>query len=527
MPRSDRSLLAIPGFQQAAGQLRDNQRSLSEFQTGIGGCDFDDLRKRTRDDVLKAAQAYTSQITGGPVAAATADRLVVAGHQPQLFHCGVWAKNFAIARLAQDNSATAIQLVIDNDLMSSPSVRVPTLVDDRPTVSEVYYDDSAGPPKPWEEAVVTDLPAFTSFGQRVVEAMSDWKIAPVIADAWPAAVNVAKDSGQLRDALTAARVVLERQHDVFNLELPLSHVCQLDGFLHFAGHIFSDLPRFQQVHNDVLQQYRSINRIRSRTHPVPALTTLDDGWLEAPFWVWHRGDNERRRIFARRDGTAIALSDGMTTFVTIPDDADPDSMLAGLQGIRKSGLRFRPRALATTLFARLFFADLFVHGIGGAKYDEMTDRIIAEFYGCAPPAFQTLSASMHLQFADEHPVSIDDERRLESQLRDLFYNPQRHLQSDPASMELQSEKHRLIADEQNKGPASSHDENFTRYRRLKQINQELAAVTKPLRQQLVNRRTDTREQLAANAVIASREFSFALFPAERITQLKNMIANSE
>ena len=38
----------------------------------------------------------------------------------------------------------------------------------------------------------------------------------------------------------------------------------------------------------------------------------------------------------------------------------------------------RPRALTLTLFARLCVADFFIHGIGGGKYDEVTDRIIRE-----------------------------------------------------------------------------------------------------------------------------------------------------
>ena len=37
------------------------------------------------------------------------------------------------------------------------------------------------------------------------------------------------------------------------------------------------------------------------------------------------------------------------------------------------GIRLRTRALTTTLFARYVLGDLFVHGIGGAKYDELGD----------------------------------------------------------------------------------------------------------------------------------------------------------
>ena len=44
------------------------------------------------------------------------------------------------------------------------------------------------------------------------------------------------------------------------------------------------------------------------------------------------------------------------------------------------GIRLRPRALTTTMYLRLAMGDLFLHGIGGAKYDQLTDRIIEHFF---------------------------------------------------------------------------------------------------------------------------------------------------
>ena len=47
----------------------------------------------------------------------------------------------------------------------------------------------------------------------------------------------------------------------------------------------------------------------------------------------------------------------------------------------------RPRALTLTLFARLCLGDFFIHGIGGGKYDEVTDAIIRDYFGVEPPAY--------------------------------------------------------------------------------------------------------------------------------------------
>ena len=40
---------------------------------------------------------------------------LVAGHQPELFHPGVWFKNFALHRLAHQHGALPINLVVDTD----------------------------------------------------------------------------------------------------------------------------------------------------------------------------------------------------------------------------------------------------------------------------------------------------------------------------------------------------------------------------------------------------------------------------
>ena len=56
-------------------------------------------------------------------------------------------------------------------------------------------------------------------------------------------------------------------------------------------------------------------------------------------------------------------------------------------------MKVRSRALTNTLFARLFLSDLFIHGIGGGKYDELTDDLIRRFYGIEPPEFLILSAT--------------------------------------------------------------------------------------------------------------------------------------
>ena len=65
------------------------------------------------------------------------------------------------------------------------------------------------------------------------------------------------------------------------------------------------------------------------------------------------------------------------------------------------------RALTTTMFSRFLLGDLFIHGIGGAKYDELGDEIARRFFGIEPPGFLTVSMTLWLGLPCD-PATPDD-----------------------------------------------------------------------------------------------------------------------
>jgi hypothetical protein len=309
---------------------------------------------------------------------------------------------------------------------------------------------------------------------------------------------------------------------VSNLELPISRICETEPFLWFASHVLAQLPRFRECHNRVLEEYRRLNGVRSRNHPVPRLAEVD-GWLEAPFWVWQEGEVRRRGVLARQVGREVHLSDGEATFARLRLSPEMDACCAVevLKELPAQGLRFRTRALTTTLFARLCLGDLFVHGIGGAKYDEMTDQIIREFYGLEPPMFLTMSATLHVPLAEPFNTTQEDRLRVERLLRDLTFNADRH-DLGPEADALISEKHQLIIEQENaqtegltrRERAARRPANRARYERLSQINEQLAALADRQREAATCELEQIDRELLANRLLQSREFSFALYPAD-------------
>lgn len=419
-----------------------------------------------------------------------------------------------------------MNLVIDNDVVTHRQIRVPIGDREHPATKTLPFD-SPEAACPWEEARIANMEEFESFSDRAAKVMEAWRITPLVSEMWPEATSEARRSGSLRDALTAGRMMLEHRWGLSNLEVPLSEVCGTESFCWFASAILTRLPKFWETYNAVLADFRRVNRIRSQSHPVPALIE-NDGWFEAPFWVWEEGGRKRKRVLAKACSHEVRLSDGKAIFARLPISADGDLKAAAsvLKDLPKQGVRFRTRALTTTLFARLCLSDLFVHGIGGAKYDEMTDRLIARFFGLPSPGFLTLSCTLHLPLADPFDVTGVEEEIFRQRLRDMTWNPERHLLrgGNPRVDKLMREKESLIAQhnlakssqppnsERKRLRAEAHD----RHLRLRQITRELAELASEEKSAIEANLAEIRQERQANALLEDREFSFALYPEEKL-----------
>jgi hypothetical protein len=534
-PRQDFAVLADPSLTDGIEVAKQNHAALTARELNVQGRTLACLREWTRDEVLSAARDYTAELLNAtaaadgsiepePAAPPSSDLLFVAGHQPALFHPGVWAKNFAVYEMSTRSGAMSLNLSVDTDLMSGATIRVPVQSPTGPQIERVHFDADR-PRGPWEENAILDRSLFESFGARVSEKLSPWGVTPVLREQWPDAVRASQRFERVPDCLIASRARLERRWGVYNLELPISRMCELDPFLWFASHLLAQLPRFVAVHNQVLAEYRHVNHIRSRTHPVPELKSKGD-CFEAPFWVWRRGDSVRSRVFARQVGREIALSDGKTDFALLPLAPDREACCAVevLRELPKQGIRFRARALTTTLFSRICLADLFVHGIGGAKYDEMTDRIMSRFLGVAPPGFLTLTASLYLPLVENGAVTPEDESRLVRLLRELRWNADRHLDAndDAETRELTAQKAALVADI-NSTAGNSPGGNFERFRQMQELNHRLAEKAAPLSQRATSELADVRRRLANYSLLHDREFPFCLYPEDKLRRLMSSL----
>ena len=303
-------------------------------------------------------------------------------------------------------------------------------------------------------------------------------------------------------AMAQARHGLEGELGLQTLELPLGVVCRTTAFAEFVLSILSELPRFHRCYNGAAVQYRNDHGIRSTAHPVPNLAE-QDGWFEAPLWVYGNQSPVRRPVWVRLSDDHLVISDRVEREIEV-DIRFPKLAAEKLSSMISSEFKLRPRALLTTMYARLILSDLFMHGIGGAKYDQLGDRIIQSFFMVEPPRFMVMSATVKLPF----PSPADDSARigqLKRKLRDTRFQPERFAGVVDLDGELMKRKRFLLEHQPPRG------QRMQWHAELTEINRTLSECLAQHRRLLIVELADARRHASSEAVLFSREHPFCVF----------------
>jgi hypothetical protein len=514
-PRENGAKLIEPPLDAVGPFVERNIATAAAYDYDVQGKPLAQLAAQARGELVQAACSYTRAYRDVPNGACQPGvPLFLAGHQPQLFHPGVWFKNFILSAIARRQGGVAVNLAIDSDTIKTASLRVPAGTPEAPWVESLPFDRQTAE-IPYEERAIIDRACLASFGSRAAEMMRHLVPDPLVREFWPLVVERAGACQTLGECLAQARHRQEGMWGAVTLEIPQSQVCRLPAFHWFTCHLLARLPRLWEEYNRSVADYRSENHIRSSSHPVPDLA-MDDDWLESPFWIWDRANPRRRRLFVRQRGDEIFLSDrqGIEQALSLSPEGEAQRAATQLAELAARGVRLRTRALLTTLFARLFLGDLFVHGIGGAKYDQVTDLLIERFFGLKPPGYMTLTATLRLPIARQE-ITPEEARRVDCELRELAYHPERHLgaSADGEATTLVREKRQWIDTPPTRENAKQRGDQ------IRAVNAALQPAVAPQWQQLLDEREKIVGNLRTQSILASREYAFCLYPAEALRRL--------
>lgn len=317
-----------------------------------------------------------------------AQSFLATGHQPWLWHPGIFAKDLAVCDLAPRIGAGPFHAVVDQDVRAALGLELPVVRDGRLGVEAVVLG-------PYDATVPTGcqgpVPAHT-IRQTLVEVQR--RLGKTLAANVKPIMDAFSDPPDCRTLAQQITVALGRLREPWIQEpLPVifaTELTTLPGFRTLVEQMLGDAPACVENYN------RSV-----ATEPAAGVAPLGirPNRVELPLWALSWGQ-PRRRVFADLAGRTpvLVLEDSQ------PIDV-PDALAGGGDAPQGGRFTLAPRALLLTAVLRRWCCDRFVHGRGGARYDRVTQRWWGAWLGQQLAPVAVVSADLRMDFAV--PVADD------------------------------------------------------------------------------------------------------------------------
>ena len=515
LPAGSGELLVRPAFEAWARLAKDNHRVAQGWAFEVATRPAGDVRAQARAELLAVASGFSGRL-GVPVDAPgdPADLIVMTGHQPEIYHPGVWVKDFLLQSVADQSGATAVDVVVDSDGFDSVGVSFPCLVPEvrrcTQTLAVASKDECfASAPVPSAE----DVEQFCEAVERQVSTLPTPAVAHCFAVFAQALRGARQSSGDLGEYLTKVRRHYEASAGTRYLELPATMFARTEAFATFVVDLALSGERFVSAYNSALADYRRINGVRSDAQPFPDLAQ-DGGRVELPLWAIV--DGRRSTLWVRRLDDELEFSSASDILILVP--ADPERATAALSD---AAFIIAPKALSLTLFIRAFACDLFIHGVGGGGYDRVTDDVFRRYYGVEPPEFVVASVTMYLPLG-ARIVGEDEVSAARERLNRLEHNPDAMLgEVEFESVEEQAEAASLAEQKAELvGSIAKPDaDKKTLGLRIREVNAALASMLAPLKESLRQDVEALEVQRAASDVLTDRTYPYCFWPPRDVAEL--------
>lgn len=356
----------IPPYEEWKAILGSNLMMAQAVHRVIG----EECVAHVRREMLEAARGYASQLracalnVGIPIDSRSERSsnvplpIVMAGHQPGIYHPGILEKTKRLTMIARETGGVALNIAIDTDEGDAGRVLWPLRQGE-----EIHI----------REGVITTRMKLYRDQRIIPKAQVGEVFGQMIRDLRGSGHREAADgalrASRLYEALEGESAVVAnavvRKHlcgDGYD-ELPLSLLLEAPSVKAFLQRMVDDADCFTAMYNATLEDYRAEHKIKNPANPFPNME-IDAEGVEVPLWEIRGG--ARNRVVVR------------------PGQPMPaNSLLA-------------PRGSIVTLLLRGVCSDLFIHGTGGAKYDQFVNAFAQALWGEPLPRFVVASATRYL-----------------------------------------------------------------------------------------------------------------------------------
>lgn len=548
VPSDDRTVYLEPSLKSIGKVIANNVIGFNSTDIDICGIKYSDLRDKARNEIIESALKYSEDIAAylnikfdikqyiDKLLTLNTKYIMVTGHAPVFYHPGIWIKNIIVSILSKKFDGISLNVIMDNDILPDNVFTLPDLLNiENSGIQQIEWYPGTGQ-LPIEEINelnpnirinnindenkkrqsinninVLDKTAYYTVIKNICQKIlkkENFNGIEKYIEKIITTLNITKNVGE---ELTFSRIFHETDFNIQNLEIPISNISGTDSFILFFLSIALEPDRFCNIHNTALDNYRFNNKIRSKANPLPNLY-IEGNVYEIPFWIW-KVNSIREKIFIKLDKDSIhILNKDLKCYCTLSADNIKGSTDI-IKKVIQSGYKIRPRAISNTIFLRLFLSDIFVHGIGGAKYDQITDKIIEEYYNIVPPEYMTATATLFPPIS-KYDISKESVKAAENDLKKVHFNPDkfipRDLKANPDVKQLLCEKELLIERCNDKDKRGTKED----FVRLKQINYDLCQYLKEVIETKEKEIRELKVKLKYNEVVNNRNFPIYIFPNE-------------
>ena len=535
IPKKNKEIFIDPAYENIPELIDLNKKSFQSYDCNINGIPFSQFREQVRSDTLKKAGEYSENllslcsnlnIAGTKNFSCVKDfyspekNIIQTGHSPAIVHPGVLIKHSLVNSIAKKVNGIGINMVVDNDVDNDNCLNIPDINDLDSSVEKMEYHPGLRN-LAFEEIRYADSTQLPAFKENVLKSLHNPDMLKTLEDFMNVVIKLSGETLQFSDLFTFARHAFATRFGIRNLEVPVSLISETDPFLNFFLHITANVKCFVDIYNSKLREYRKLKKISSKANPLPDL--MEKGFvIEMPFWIWEEGKQRKSLYASVSNGSRISIlcENKMIEHFDFGEMNRSTNNLKNLERLKaliSKGIKIRPKAIANTMYSRMFFSDLFIHGIGGAKYDLITNEIIREFFGVEPPEYATISATLYLPYK---PFDISDEdiNKRKHAVKDMGYNPDRYasrgIMKDAGMISLINEKKDLIS----RGASDSKEKHLT-FDRIKQLNSLMKDKISPLIKKSENEIADLEKKLSYNSIVTNRNYPFCLYPEAMLGEL--------
>lgn len=496
----------------------------------------------------------------------SAGLVIMSGHQPEFLHPGVWAKAVFAEYLARRVNGQAPFLIVDCDASNGVPLAWPgAAAASRGISTAVAYPERATHPfeglpdaaSRWSalfnqvaRSLNADSDAGDSGGQpaphvaepsggaprppdpSIFRAFANGFLSPPserthfagsdYVHRWCAGMNA------IATSIGMCPFRFRRISGLFNGDATPPEWDAGASPLALAACLLLSADRFHDAYNAALVGYRAARGIRGDRHPLPDLAR-DGGRLELPLWLWRPGEARRRLYVSQSPGGGVRVwADDLAVGEWTRRSLIESPARALIDGL--GAWRIRPRALVLTLYLRVFACDLFIHGLGGAKYDQITDDLIGRFFGIEPPPLACVTATLRLPLTTANSTaggSIHDARR---HMRDLRCNPQRHLvgHDHRGLAELLADRAEAVAESDRLRAARASDRRARRtaYERIHRASRAILDARPQLWADAQRALHIAEQESEALRLAGRRDWFIGLYSADRLHALNAAISRA-